>query len=106
MNYADRFEGRRAIITGGASGIGLEVARRLAAEGATVCLWDLDQSALDAAASSLGGQAFGLKLDIADWSAVEQAARRLSSSASSVSSHTPCCAPSNCGSAVSASRKK
>jgi 2-dehydro-3-deoxy-L-rhamnonate dehydrogenase (NAD+) len=73
MTYANRFEGRRAIITGGASGIGLQVARRRTTEGATVCLWDLDQAALDAAVSSLGDKAFGLQLNIADWPAVEQA---------------------------------
>ncbi|KAB2892682.1 MAG: 3-oxoacyl-ACP reductase, partial [Burkholderiaceae bacterium] len=37
MIFAQRFAGRRAVVTGGASGIGLAVARRLRDEGATVC---------------------------------------------------------------------
>jgi NAD(P)-dependent dehydrogenase (short-subunit alcohol dehydrogenase family) len=74
VSYADRFAGRRAVITGGASGIGLDVATRLAGEGATVCLWDLDQGGLDRATSALGGKNFGIKVNIADWDEVEQAA--------------------------------
>jgi 2-dehydro-3-deoxy-L-rhamnonate dehydrogenase (NAD+) len=72
--YADRFAGRRAVITGGASGIGLEVATRLAAEAATVCLWDLDQGGLDRATTALGGKNLGVKVNIADWDEVERAA--------------------------------
>ena len=54
MSYAGRFEGRSAIVTGGASGIGLAVAARLAEEGAKVSLWDLKQDALDLAQSKAG----------------------------------------------------
>ncbi|MDE2333131.1 MAG: SDR family oxidoreductase [Rhodospirillales bacterium] len=43
---AGRFAGRRAVVTGGASGIGAVIADRLAAEGATVALWDRDVGAL------------------------------------------------------------
>jgi 2-dehydro-3-deoxy-L-rhamnonate dehydrogenase (NAD+) len=46
MVYADRFQGRAAVITGGASGIGLSVAKRLTSEGARVSLWDLKQDDL------------------------------------------------------------
>src|SRR6266567_2735746 len=46
MIYAGRFSGRNAIITGGASGLGLEAAKRIAAEGGKVCLWDLNPEAL------------------------------------------------------------
>ena len=46
MVYENRFQGRTAIVTGGASGIGLSVAARLAREGAAVSLWDLKEDAL------------------------------------------------------------
>jgi NAD(P)-dependent dehydrogenase (short-subunit alcohol dehydrogenase family) len=38
--FANRFEDQGAIVTGGASGIGRDIATRLAAEGARVCVWD------------------------------------------------------------------
>ncbi len=39
--FTDRFKGRTAVVTGGASGIGATIAARLAAEGADVTIWDL-----------------------------------------------------------------
>ena len=53
MNQLD-MKGRNAIVTGGAAGIGLAIARRLVASGAKVSLWDRDAAALDAAAAALG----------------------------------------------------
>jgi meso-butanediol dehydrogenase / (S,S)-butanediol dehydrogenase / diacetyl reductase len=44
-----RLEGRRAVVTGGAGGIGLATARRFAAEGARVLLWDVDPEAAERA---------------------------------------------------------
>ena len=67
-----RFSGRRAIVTGGASGIGRAVAGRLTEEGAQVAIWDRDAAGATAAAAEIGGIAVGL--DIADWQAVERAA--------------------------------
>jgi 3-oxoacyl-[acyl-carrier protein] reductase len=67
-----RFAGRRAVITGGAAGIGLTVAQRIVAEGGQVAIWDRDAERATAAAETLGGIA--IALDIADWPAVEQAA--------------------------------
>lgn len=75
MSYRDRFTGRRAVITGGASGIGLGAARRLIAEGAAVCLWDIDQHALDQAVGQFGEKSFGIRVDIANWEDVERAAK-------------------------------
>jgi 2-dehydro-3-deoxy-L-rhamnonate dehydrogenase (NAD+) len=54
MVYSGRFEGRTAVVTGAASGIGHDVARRLAAEGARVSMWDLNASALATAAVEVG----------------------------------------------------
>ena len=74
MDTGRRFEGRRAVITGGASGIGLGVAARLAAEGARVSVWDRDADALAAARDRIGG-VMAVSLDIADPAAVEAAGR-------------------------------
>lgn len=50
----DRFEGRVALITGASRGIGLAVARRLVAEGASVVVTGRDEEALEAAVADLG----------------------------------------------------
>lgn len=52
-----RMQGRRVLITGGASGIGLASARRFVAEGARVALLDRDSEGLAAAARELGDAA-------------------------------------------------
>ena len=52
MNQLD-LGGRRAVVTGGASGIGLTIAQRLIQSGATVALWDLSETALLEAARLL-----------------------------------------------------
>jgi NAD(P)-dependent dehydrogenase (short-subunit alcohol dehydrogenase family) len=49
-----RLDGRAALITGGASGIGLATARLFAAEGARVTIGDINRSALEAARAELG----------------------------------------------------
>jgi len=64
-------DGQRAIVTGGASGIGLAAARRLREEGARVALLDLPGERLAAAAAALGGP--GLAADVRDAAAVEAA---------------------------------
>jgi NAD(P)-dependent dehydrogenase (short-subunit alcohol dehydrogenase family) len=69
--------GRAAIITGAASGIGLAIADRLAAEGASVVLADLDGEAASRAAEGVrahGGAVESLELDVRDPDAVERAA--------------------------------
>ncbi|MCX5513528.1 3-oxoacyl-ACP reductase [Kaistia algarum] len=69
-----RFAGRGAIITGGASGIGLRTAERIVSEGGTVCLWDVDAARIGAAKEKLGPNAHGVALDISQPEAVEAAA--------------------------------
>jgi 2-dehydro-3-deoxy-L-rhamnonate dehydrogenase (NAD+) len=71
MDPARRFEGRKAVVTGGASGIGLAVCHRLAAEGARVAVWDVNADAIAAATAELGSAAAGFRVDIADAGAVE-----------------------------------
>jgi 3-hydroxybutyrate dehydrogenase len=61
-----RLEGRVALVTGGAAGIGLAVAQELAREGATLVVADLDGAAAAAAAALLGRGAIGLRCDVAD----------------------------------------
>ncbi|MBP8932000.1 MAG: SDR family oxidoreductase [Paracoccus sp.] len=61
MNQID-LRGRRAVITGGAQGIGLAVARRFAASGASVVIWDINGDAARAAADELGGVARQVEL--------------------------------------------
>jgi 2-dehydro-3-deoxy-L-rhamnonate dehydrogenase (NAD+) len=65
-----RFADRTAIITGGASGLGLETAKRITAEGGKVSLWDLNAEAL-AAAKKETGAVHTLAVDVSDAKAVE-----------------------------------
>jgi meso-butanediol dehydrogenase/(S,S)-butanediol dehydrogenase/diacetyl reductase len=62
----ERFTGRVALITGGASGIGAATARRLAAEGGTVIVCDRDGAAAEKVAAELGGAGRGYELDVTD----------------------------------------
>jgi 2-dehydro-3-deoxy-L-rhamnonate dehydrogenase (NAD+) len=73
MEFANRFAGRAAIITGGASGIGLHTARRFVAEGAKVLVWDVDAGRVAAACKELGASANGATVNVADPDAVEAA---------------------------------
>jgi 2-dehydro-3-deoxy-L-rhamnonate dehydrogenase (NAD+) len=70
-----RFENMGAIVTGGASGIGLAVARRIAAERGQVVLWDVEQARLDAAKAELGKLCRGSLVDVTDPYQVERAAQ-------------------------------
>ncbi len=57
-------EDRVAVVTGGASGVGLGIATVLGAEGASVAILDLDGPAAERAAGGLGGEAIGLAADV------------------------------------------
>jgi 3-oxoacyl-[acyl-carrier protein] reductase len=52
-----RFQGKTALVTGGAKGIGAATAARFASEGATVVVADFDEAAAQATAGSFGGHA-------------------------------------------------
>lgn len=69
------FDGRTALVTGGAGGIGLAIARQLAEGGARVVLVDLERQALDVAAASLAEPRHHLALavDVTRPEGVEQA---------------------------------
>jgi 3-oxoacyl-[acyl-carrier protein] reductase len=71
--FANRFAGRTAVITGGASGLGFETAKRIVAEGGKVALWDISAENLDKAAKEIGG-AHVEALDVSNYDAVAKAA--------------------------------
>jgi 3-oxoacyl-[acyl-carrier protein] reductase len=71
MNQLD-FKDRTAIVTGGAQGIGLAIARRLVASGARVRIWDRDGARLASVVKELGATAAGDALDVTDPDAVER----------------------------------
>jgi 3-oxoacyl-[acyl-carrier protein] reductase len=73
MNQLD-FNGRFAAVTGGAAGIGLAVAKRLAASGARVAMWDRDPAALAKAKAAIGAGTLTFELDVTDAAAVERVA--------------------------------
>jgi 2-dehydro-3-deoxy-L-rhamnonate dehydrogenase (NAD+) len=64
MADAQRFAGRVALITGGASGIGLATARRMVAESGRVVLWDVDAAALERARAEFGAAALCQRVDV------------------------------------------
>jgi NAD(P)-dependent dehydrogenase (short-subunit alcohol dehydrogenase family) len=65
--------GKVALVTGGASGLGLATARLLAASGASVALVDLSASAGDDAVASVGGGCLFVPADVTSAAAVEEA---------------------------------
>ncbi|MEE9210343.1 MAG: SDR family NAD(P)-dependent oxidoreductase [Kiloniellales bacterium] len=74
MNDLD-FEGRSAIVTGGAKGIGYATAERMLDSGARLCLWDIDEPRLTEAEATLSakGEVHGITVDVADAGAVASA---------------------------------
>ena len=73
-----RFNDRVAIVTGAARGIGAATASRLASEGASIAVIDLDESAAAETAASLGApKAVGIGADVSDEQSVESALERV-----------------------------
>ncbi len=72
MNRLD-LDGRNAVVTGGASGLGLAIAERLAASGAKIVIWDIDGAAARVAGKKLGGSA--IVADVSDPASVTSAVR-------------------------------
>ena len=70
MNRLD-LNGRNAVVTGGASGLGLAIAERLVASGAKVVIWDLNGEAAHAAGKKLGG--LSIAADVSDLNSVTSA---------------------------------
>lgn len=76
MTPRGRLDGKRVLITGASSGIGLEAARLFAAEGARLALLARGKDALEQAARELQLDAVVLPVDLTDRAAVEEAVKR------------------------------
>lgn len=72
MNQID-LEGRVAVVTGGAQGLGFAIAQRLVRSGAKVSLWDMNAELLASACAELGDAASTILVDITDYEAVAAA---------------------------------
>ncbi len=62
-------KGKKAIVTGGAMGVGLATCRRLLREGCDVTIWDLNKDEMDKASKeleSLGGNVYAYECDVSD----------------------------------------
>jgi NAD(P)-dependent dehydrogenase (short-subunit alcohol dehydrogenase family) len=79
MSVLDRFrlDGRVALVTGGVRGLGIAMAEALAEAGAIVAVTARSHDAASAAARELGGQAFGIAVDVTDRASVEAMVARV-----------------------------
>jgi 2-dehydro-3-deoxy-L-rhamnonate dehydrogenase (NAD+) len=73
MNQLD-FQGRHAVVTGGATGLGYAIAARLIASGGSVTLWDRDLAAAQRAALVLGAKAQAVQVDVSQHVSVQAGA--------------------------------
>ena len=75
MNQID-LKNKSAVVTGGAQGIGLAIAERFIASGASVCLWDRDEKMVNKTAASLAskGRVETAVMDVTDLESVKNAA--------------------------------
>jgi len=81
MNQFD-MQGRHAVITGGANGLGYAVVSRMLASGASVTIWDRDATAIDRAVAELRAQFTGATIrsevvEVTDYTQVVRAAKAL-----------------------------
>jgi NAD(P)-dependent dehydrogenase (short-subunit alcohol dehydrogenase family) len=65
--------GKNAVVTGGATGIGLAISRALTCAGARVAIADIDQAGAERAGADVGGGAFGVAIDVRQRASVEKA---------------------------------
>jgi len=65
------FQGRVAVVTGGASGVGKALAKACLGEGMKVVIADVEESALKAASEELGGEIMGVVTDVSDPASVQ-----------------------------------
>jgi 3-oxoacyl-[acyl-carrier protein] reductase len=76
-----RFDGRVAVVTGAARGIGFGTAKRFAEEGASVAILDLEESAAAESAAQLplveGARSVGIGADVSDTASVDAAVQRV-----------------------------
>lgn len=75
-----RLQGKTALVTGGASGLGEAIAHRYVAEGASVIIGDIDEAGGQAVAQAIGQAASFIKLDVSnadDWARAMEVADRL-----------------------------
>lgn len=73
------FRDKVCVVTGGASGLGREIGRRLAASGASVVLADIDEKGLNDAVGAIthaGGRAKGVRVDVTDQESVRSLIER------------------------------
>jgi len=83
MNQID-LEGRVAVVTGGAQGLGFAIAQRLVRSGAKVSLWDMNAELLASARAELGDAASTILVDITDYESVAAATAQVEQSLGSL----------------------
>jgi 3-oxoacyl-[acyl-carrier protein] reductase len=82
IKTSDSLNGLTAIVTGGASGIGLGIAKDLASQGCRIAIWDVDASALEKATTSLqqlGADVFAQLISVTSQEDVERSVAQLHS---------------------------